>query len=544
MKNLLLFLFFVVCLITPTYAQIPWGEYSQSYNEGIYEDPSKVDLILAIRKENNSFWVTHETSKHFTLLSKDSAFLKDRPLAKVIARTTFDTAQAHFFLHGVTPANAHNYQYRLSEYPGNRILLPWKPISEFTDSVLIKESTLPKMAYLGGYKTQLGKTLIIDVRQENTHHIVATSLISWESIRPQIAEVYTSANFDIFLRKLQYPWMSKATDTSLSLSDKIVLPYKNANLILVLQANIYDKSQIQYEVIRDGSVFTPWQVNGYDNSFVWIKDYPPGMYQIHIRYTAQPEHTTSYQFEVTPVWYQSTWFRVCVGIFSFAFWGAVASLVLYFRQKQRIQQELSNKTKVQLELKAIYAQLNPHFVFNALGSIQGLINKQDVQGANEYLSDFARLLRESLQNSNKDTISLYEEVQMLETYLKLEKLRFGFSYQINVQKEINLYETSIPSLLLQPLVENAVKHGVSSLYAQGIIEIDVSKQDDSMVIMLQDNGKGFVPEQSPTGYGLKLTKERISLLNKLNKEQPIDLSIHANTGTGTSITLTFYQWFL
>lgn len=199
--------------------------------------------------------------------------------------------------------------------------------------------------------------------------------------------------------------------------------------------------------------------------------------------------------------------------------------------------------KLQLELKTIYAQLNPHFVFNALSSIQGLINQQDIQGANNYLSDFARLMRESLTNSNKEEISLHEEIRGLETYLKLEQLRFGFAYQISLDDSIQRYDSSIPALLLQPLVENAVKHGVSTLGKDGRVDIHFDRNGDTMIVRIADNGKGFLSETPSTGFGLKVTRDRIKLMNELNRSQPIQLEITPRSPLGTEIILRFNHWF-
>ena len=182
-------------------------------------------------------------------------------------------------------------------------------------------------------------------------------------------------------------------------------------------------------------------------------------------------------------------------------------------------------------------------MFNALGSIQGLINKEDLQGANMYLSDFAKLMRDSITNCNKEQITLNEEIMTLETYLKLEQLRFGFEYSINIH-EIDVYITEIPSMLLQPLIENAVKHGVSTLNGNGLINLTFSKSDNDMIITLQDNGKGFVYSSQLSGLGLKLTKERIKLMNEMLKEQSIELQIKGDSLAGTNIRLMFKNWLL
>ncbi|MCX6218816.1 histidine kinase [Spirosoma sp.] len=539
-KAVLLSVMGTILTIAAAQAQIKWGDYSQSYSTGATGKSRTPGLLVALRKGNDWLWSVRETSVHFSLVN-DASFRRLRP-DEIIARTTFDTANAQFFVPGVSPQNARLFQFRVMEYPGNRVLVPWRGIDRFTDSTLIRASGMPKMAYLGGYRTTLGKMLIVDVRQVEQERIVATSLIAWEAVKPVVTNVYTSENVDQFLKKLQYPW-AKIKEPTGQQSPVLTVPSTNTNLIFVLRGPIFAKDQIQYELIRNGSVYSPWRYNEYDNSFIWLNQYPPGRYTLKIRYSAQPQHIAEYRFDVQPAWYQTNLFRIVVGIFVAAILGACLFVVLFIWQRRKTRQEQMNRTRVQLELKAIYAQLNPHFVFNALSSIQGLINKQDIKGANNYLSDFARLLRESLNHSNKDEISLQEELQTLDTYLKLEQLRFNFQYKLSIDPAVNAYETNVPALLLQPLVENAVKHGVASLQEEGRIAISANRSAHTLMVTIADNGKGYTERKSGSGVGLRLVHDRIKLLNELNPKQPITFASN-NTGTGTHVTLTFTDWFL
>ena len=151
---------------------------------------------------------------------------------------------------------------------------------------------------------------------------------------------------------------------------------------------------------------------------------------------------------------------------------------------------------------------------------------------------------QKINNSNKEQIALKQEVAALETYLKLEQLRFGFKYDISVADNINVYETEIPSLLLQPLVENAVKHGVSALQEKGMININFVRQQNDMVVSVTDNGIGFRPAANTDGFGLKLTRDRIKLLNDFTNGQAISFEIKANIPAGTVAELIFKNWFL
>lgn len=539
-------LFLFALLMFPIFlkAQINWGDYSQSFPSEVQHKKDAVGIILAIRKENNSYWSVREKSDFYFKLLADSSFTKLRS-KDIIARTTFDTSSAHFFLHAVNRLNAHFYEYRVLEYPSNKVIEPWRGITKFTDSTLIKQSGYPEMAYLGGYKAGFGKMLIVDVRKKNQTSILATSMISWESINPSVSSVHTSKDLEIFLQKLQFPWANTVDVQSAPQPiNNLKLSPDNNNLVFVLNADISSKHQIQYQLLLDNQIVVDWHDNEYNNSFIWLKDFSPGLYRIKMRYAVQPSNVTEYTFEVEPAWYQTIWFKIVVIIGGLALLGFCIFAYLLFQQRRKTNIEIAKKQKLQLELKALYAQLNPHFLFNCLSSIQGLVNQQDFRGANEYLTDFAQLIRSLLINNAKAETPLQREIYTLETYLKLEKLRFGFSYTIEIDSSIDLSAISIPSLLWQPLVENAVKHGVATLEASGRINILFSKVDDSLIVAIRDNGKGFDTLKPTTGLGLRLTQERIERMNNLQNEQPIVLTFNPNFEHGTEITLTFTHWFL
>ncbi len=201
----------------------------------------------------------------------------------------------------------------------------------------------------------------------------------------------------------------------------------------------------------------------------------------------------------------------------------------YFYQQKRGNQLLKQKQETEtsiLKLKSIQSQLNPHFIFNSLSSIQSLINSNEINAANEYLSRFSDLMRNTLVQSNNLFQKLDKEINILDTFLKLEQLRFQFSYQITTDGIINKFDTEIPSLLLQPIVENAVKHGVSGLREKGVIQIYFYLGGADMLVEIKDNGPGFRNVSEENGYGLKLTDDRIKLLNNLMKEQEIIKNIY------------------
>jgi len=215
----------------------------------------------------------------------------------------------------------------------------------------------------------------------------------------------------------------------------------------------------------------------------------------------------------------------------------------YRRNRSKLKEAAQQKQMAGLKLRSIRSQLNPHFMFNALTSIQNLVNKNDMTGANHYLGKFADLTRHVLDKNNEELVSLEQEVTILDDYLQMEQLRFGFNYEITVDPAINVANTEIPSMLLQPFVENAVKHGVGILTTAGKIEIAIAQEAKDLVFTIKDNGTWVTSRDAETtsGYGLKLSNERLDLLNQLYKGQVLTLNIDKKKNN-TIIYLRLSSW--
>jgi hypothetical protein len=211
-------------------------------------------------------------------------------------------------------------------------------------------------------------------------------------------------------------------------------------------------------------------------------------------------------------------------------------LILFAQWGNRLKRARDEAKKTNLELQAIQAQLNPHFIFNAMGSIQGLINKNEIEKANVYLTDFSKLLRNSLNNNEKEMVPLSEELGTLDSYVKLEKLRFNFQYTLYVDESIETSNVEIPALLIQPVIENAIKHGISGMGEKGELGVSFTRKSRDLVIEVRDNGKGFDVSQQSTGKGIRLTRERITLLNR-SKKQKIEMEFKTDHGTRVTIIL-------
>ncbi|WP_422106076.1 histidine kinase [Winogradskyella sp.] len=221
----------------------------------------------------------------------------------------------------------------------------------------------------------------------------------------------------------------------------------------------------------------------------------------------------------------------------------------FFMYKYIKQQRLANNL---LALKSLRSQMNPHFIFNALNSVNSFIAKNDERTANKYLSDFSQLMRSVLENSEEDFIPLKKEIELLDLYTKLEHFRFQdkFEYSIEVDERINVEEFLIPPMLLQPYIENAVWHGLRYKEEKGHLNIVVkSKSKNEIVITIIDNGIGrtrskalkTTNQKKQNSKGMSNIKERVAILNEMYKDK-VDVSIsdfqESEKDIGTKVVVT------
>ncbi|SMD17418.1 Two component regulator propeller [Pedobacter nyackensis] len=253
---------------------------------------------------------------------------------------------------------------------------------------------------------------------------------------------------------------------------------------------------------------------------------------------------TRANFSLKRHFWQTIWFMAALFLFAgFAFYKV--AVVVTRIQKNKEQQQLLLKNKIlMLEQRALQAMMNPHFVFNVMNSIQHYINTKDTNSANKILTGFAKLIRKNLEICTKSFISLDEEVEYLELYLSLEKKRFGekFKYHIKLGRDIDKEETLIPSMILQPYIENAIWHGLMPKEDGGNLNICIDlKDEDHLLIQIIDDGVGIDNSlKNKKGHhvskGMNLTKERINLLNQV-EPYPILLKIKQSGDSGTHVSI-------
>ena len=212
---------------------------------------------------------------------------------------------------------------------------------------------------------------------------------------------------------------------------------------------------------------------------------------------------------------------------------SIFALVVYKRKRDAVaqKQEAEFKTTVaDTELKALRAQMNPHFIFNSLNSINDYIQKNDVAAASDYLTKFAKIIRQALESSSQKQITLSEDLKLVELYLQIEAMRLKqkFSYAISIDDAIEADNILVPPLILQPFIENSIWHGISKKEGKGHIQIDIKQKDGMLLCIIDDDGVGrintdFINENK--SLGMNITKNRIDIINR-------------NKDTNGSITLT------
>lgn len=282
---------------------------------------------------------------------------------------------------------------------------------------------------------------------------------------------------------------------------------------------------------------------------------PPGQYQFIVQAInkngGRSEETTLATFDIQPHWTQTSWFLVSVillvlAVIALSWWYRARVIRRNERHAAAVRERVTS-----LELQALKAQMNPHFIFNCLGAIQNFIAVNDGRSAHKYLSTFSRLIRRTLEHSNQSLVSLVEEIESIELYLKLEHLRFPdkFDFQVEVSPLLDSHKTALPAMLIQPFIENAIRHGLRHRETKGMLKVAFSQPDNMLICIVEDNGIGREqanllrnsPSQSLPSRGIDLSRSRLaSLQRSLRRDtslEIIDLYDENKLPTGTRVCI-------
>ncbi len=292
-------------------------------------------------------------------------------------------------------------------------------------------------------------------------------------------------------------------------------------------------------------------------TFVSYPTLPSGDYQLQLQAINKFDVSSNLLttvFSIEKLLYEKTWFRVLLAMVFLAVTGLITWIIIH-RIRRREQEKTSFQKRIgELEQLSRKAQMNPHFIFNSLNSIQQYVMDADVTGANKFISGFSRLIRQTLDFSSKPEISLEEELDYLTNYLDIEKTRLEdtFSWKVSIDPAVDPAEYYIPPMILQPFVENSVRHGLRFRRDKnGVVTITVKREGNYLICVLEDNGVGRKAAMqyksiSPINYqskGLSLTADRIAMFNKEHEQkitmQIEDLEDEAKVAMGTRVIIHF-----
>lgn len=268
---------------------------------------------------------------------------------------------------------------------------------------------------------------------------------------------------------------------------------------------------------------TEWHVS--DKGEANYINLPVGEYVIHVKGAnndgVMNEKGDTIRIIIHPRWYQSAWFKLLIAL--------LAGIIVYWLFRSRVRQvrkEASFKQRIaETEMQALRAQMNPHFIFNCLNSIENFILQNDKRKASDYLNKFSRLIRSILDSTRDELVPLAKDMESLKLYVELEQLRFNnkFSYHAEVSPELSFGDYKVPPLLIQPYIENAIAHGLAHSGKNDLhLVVKVSLEQDMITYSIADNGVGrersrqYNQQNKPrhVSVGLQIAAERIVQFNR------------------------------
>ena len=270
----------------------------------------------------------------------------------------------------------------------------------------------------------------------------------------------------------------------------------------------------------------------------------PGDYHFEIwGETSIGQRTDSKSFQISilqPFWKRTEGILLFILATALLLWMVFAIRLRQTRKRARREHETQTALN-QLERKALNLSLNPHFLFNSLNSIQSKISQHNDEDLVNYIADFSNLMRNTLENSERNSISIEEEIGILENYLHMEQRRYPdrFDFEINISTQVEELEAEIPPMLLQPFVENSIIHGILPATYKGKIKINIAYEDGYLVFYITDNGLGLgaVKNTRHEPKAIEITKKRVQLLNDSNSLILENLTGHENNITGVRVTI-------
>ena len=401
----------------------------------------------------------------------------------------------------------------------------------------------------GGIKDSKGNLWFGTIRGAT---IVDPNRINYES---SLTRIHIT-NIKLFFEDVDWSEYAESVSNWYKLPKNLLLP-SDLNQLTFEYAGINLKvpEKIRYQ----------WKLEGFDQGWSPPTDkreanytnIPPGEHTFLVK--ASNEHgvwnptPASFQFQVDYPIYQRWWFiLLCIAAGITVIYGVFAYRLNNVRKITMVQQMAleTERKMVESERKALRAQINPHFIFNVLNSIQYYIQDNEPLVASRYLSKFAKLMRTILDNSKSSSVSLNDELEALKLYMDLEVLRseYKFEYDISIDESIDTAECFIPPMLIQPFIENSIRHGIMPSPINGRIQLDLSLDNGIIKCIIEDNGIGINQsaksksnDPDHISSGMQITKDRLELINsQRDRNVSIEIEDISETNpdaTGTRVTI-------
>lgn len=315
----------------------------------------------------------------------------------------------------------------------------------------------------------------------------------------------------------------------------------------VLNFTSLQQTNYYYQLV---GVDNDWVNGGGNRRYANYTDLQPGQYDFKVR--SENGHnsgeTRTFKIIIDPPFWKSAWFIAVLTILT----ACVIYLIVKWRMKSVRNQEktkmMFDKEMTEMEMKALRSQMNPHFIFNCINSIDGLIQGNDKYHATVYLNKFARLLRNVLDSSKQNAVLFSRDIQTLQLYIELEELRHENKFRavLNIDQELLSSDYKVPPLIIQPFVENAILHGLKNKDGnEGVLKVEILKVEDTMQYTITDNGIGRaaakrITQTAESHYGMQMSYDRIKLFNKEDTASVTIKDLYYDDkpgGTQVSVTL-------
>jgi two-component sensor histidine kinase len=418
-----------------------------------------------------------------------------------------------------------------------------------------KPATVPFVNYHAGkFKLNINDSITVFFRHENnkvlTHHFSIKRVKNVPNTF-SFLQFSSAASFDQILNNE----INKRNRIDAAISDKLDVEPGNSAILrfwadepFFFYGRYFRNSGIQYAfgdnpgnwsdlVTSKNSSVT----NGY--GYIFLNSPTPGTaIDLLLRYKHQKESIYKVRINIKPEHVYFNWLKTVIGFL------AILSLFILglYIQNQRNWRKLraleNKKNDIENKLQLLSGQLNPHFLFNSLNAVQTLVKQGDTDNANQYITDVASFMRTVMDSGRKEFVSLTEELAIEKSYVALEQKRKPFELIINTCCKYDLSQIEFPPLLLQPLIENCIRHGFGKTIMDPAIEITLKCERRDLIVIISDNGIGYDERYDYQGHGISLTQRRIKLLNEKLKSMKISMVSQTEINRGTSTQLTFSQW--